>query len=218
MTPAAPILVFAVVGLVAVVAVAVGFGRQPATGAENRARAILDQRYAAAEMSTKEYDERRAALGDTDNGPHGSPARQRALVVAGTTLLAAVLVLIAMAWAANNWQMPMAGHMGWRSDEPTSASEATLPDADTVAVEAGDLWFEPTELEVHAGEAVNLSFKNTGRVFHDLTITELELDLNAQPGDTATGGLLIDTPGTYQYQCTVPGHAEAGMRGTITAT
>ena len=65
---------------------------------------------------------------------------------------------------------------------------------------------------------MNLSLQNTGRIFHDLNIAELELDLNAQPGDTASGGLVIDSPGTYHYRCTVPGHAEAGMRGTITAT
>jgi uncharacterized cupredoxin-like copper-binding protein len=40
--------------------------------------------------------------------------------------------------------------------------------------------------------------------------------IEAQGGQTARGAFTIDTPGTYTFVCTVPGHAAAGMRGTIT--
>ncbi len=41
--------------------------------------------------------------------------------------------------------------------------------------------------------------------------------LEAQGGRTARGTFTIETPGTYPFVCTVPGHAAAGMTGTLTA-
>ena len=38
----------------------------------------------------------------------------------------------------------------------------------------------------------------------------------AEPGETVTAGITVDTPGTYEFLCTVPGHADAGMRDTVT--
>jgi uncharacterized cupredoxin-like copper-binding protein len=37
-------------------------------------------------------------------------------------------------------------------------------------------------------------------------------------GTTATTGLTVARPGEYAYECTVPGHAAAGMTGTLTVT
>lgn len=207
----------ALVGLVVVVTMIVVPGHSTDGPSRGHARDILDERYAAGELSTEEYHERRGSLGEPDDSGRGSPPQRLALIIGIASLVVLVLV-ISLAMGVGNWSMPMFGHMGWGSNEATGGSATTLPDGETIVVEAGDLWFRPTELDVRVGEPVNLSLQNTGRIFHDLNIAELELDLNAQPGDTASGGLVIDSPGTYHYRCTVPGHAEAGMRGTITAT
>jgi len=90
------------------------------------------------------------------------------------------------------------------------------PDAPELRVEAGDLWFEPVELQVAAGGPFNLVLVNSGAVFHDLVVEGLEVGVGADPGETAAGGLVIDEPGEYRFECTVPGHAPAGMEGTIT--
>jgi uncharacterized cupredoxin-like copper-binding protein len=42
--------------------------------------------------------------------------------------------------------------------------------------------------------------------------------LDAEAGDEVVGGLRLDEPGTYEFLCSVPGHAEAGMRGEIVVT
>lgn len=44
---------------------------------------------------------------------------------------------------------------------------------------------------------------------------EPELHVYAAPGDTATVTFTPTVPGEYQFLCTVPGHAQAGMVGTL---
>jgi uncharacterized cupredoxin-like copper-binding protein len=39
-----------------------------------------------------------------------------------------------------------------------------------------------------------------------------------QPGNDSTFTVSITKPGTYPFKCTQPGHAAAGMTGTLTVT
>jgi uncharacterized cupredoxin-like copper-binding protein len=80
--------------------------------------------------------------------------------------------------------------------------------------------FDPSFITVQADQPVRLTLRNNGLMPHDLTLT----DGVAQPVKvTATGGqsasiiFTIEKPGTYSFECSMPGHAAAGMRGTITA-
>jgi uncharacterized cupredoxin-like copper-binding protein len=62
--------------------------------------------------------------------------------------------------------------------------------------------------------------QNNGHAPHNFAIkgngVEKEIPL-LESGQSAT--LTVDlSPGTYEYECTVPGHAMAGMRGTLTVT
>jgi uncharacterized cupredoxin-like copper-binding protein len=52
-------------------------------------------------------------------------------------------------------------------------------------------------------------------VFHDLVIEELDPRLAVDPGGTGTAGLQVDQAGMYEFYCSVPVHAAAGMRGTL---
>jgi uncharacterized cupredoxin-like copper-binding protein len=94
------------------------------------------------------------------------------------------------------------------------AVTAALP---TVAVTAKDVRFAPPDVTVRAGEWTALSFTNADPVVHDWMVEEIpNLDTVARPGQTATLRFVLDTPGTYEVICSVPGHAEAGMVGTLT--
>ncbi|MFP5252287.1 MAG: cupredoxin domain-containing protein [Actinomycetes bacterium] len=96
-----------------------------------------------------------------------------------------------------------------------SAASPPIAGARGLAVEAGELFFTPRQLRIDAGEPVNLTVANTGEAFHDFMIADLGFMLDLAAGTTATAGLTIDRPGEYQFRCTVPGHAAAGMRGTL---
>ena len=80
--------------------------------------------------------------------------------------------------------------------------------------------FAPASMVVRAGQSVELALRNGGSIPHDFALAEgvsHPVKIEAQSGQTARGAFTIDTPGMYAFVCTVPGHAAASMRGTITA-
>ncbi|HET9084376.1 MAG TPA: heavy metal translocating P-type ATPase [Candidatus Limnocylindrales bacterium] len=85
-----------------------------------------------------------------------------------------------------------------------------------VAVVARDARFTPAEVRVETGRTVVLSFTNEDAVFHDWEVQGLaNVDAGARPGQTQRIRFRIDDAGSYPIVCTVPGHAEAGMAGTL---
>ncbi len=89
----------------------------------------------------------------------------------------------------------------------------------TVQVSDG-MRFEPCSIVVEAGKPVELTLQNHSQGRHDLSLTEgtsEPVQIAAGPGETAGGVFTLQHPGTYSFVCSVPGHAMAGMKGTITA-
>lgn len=82
----------------------------------------------------------------------------------------------------------------------------------------GQLAYTTTEASAKAGK-VTVDFKNPQGLTHDVAIenasgeTVGQTELIAEGDDSTTVNL---KPGTYHYFCTVPGHREAGMEGTLT--
>jgi uncharacterized cupredoxin-like copper-binding protein len=98
-----------------------------------------------------------------------------------------------------------------------AAAAGTQP----VTVTVGDsMRFAPAAIVVRAGQPVELTLRNGGSLPHDFTLAggaSGPVTIAARGGQTARGAFTIDTPGTYAFVCGVPGHAAAGMRGTLTA-
>jgi nitrite reductase (NO-forming) len=90
-----------------------------------------------------------------------------------------------------------------------------------VTVRVGDgMRFDPSAIAVTAGQPVQLTLESVGGAEHDFTLTEgvaRPVKIAAAGQQTASGTFTIERPGTYAFVCSVPGHALAGMRGTITA-
>jgi Cu+-exporting ATPase len=88
--------------------------------------------------------------------------------------------------------------------------------ATQLAVVARDTRYSPADLTITAGRTAVLSFRNEDPVFHDWEVEGLaNVDAGARPGQTQRIRFRIDEPGTYRIVCSVPGHAEAGMTGTL---
>jgi plastocyanin len=119
----------------------------------------------------------------------------------------------------------------------TSAETATESQAETGAGQAkeaeGNTPGSAAAVDIEAGEGlaytsdtatakagkVTVNFTNSQPLTHDVAIedssgkTIAQTDTIAEGSDSATADL---KPGTYTFYCTVPGHREAGMEGTLT--
>ena len=101
--------------------------------------------------------------------------------------------------------------------EPGATPEAAGEDSDTLKhVSAVDLAFEPSELTISADTEVTIAVTNHGNLQHDLVIegTDFATEMLAGGG---SGEIVVNLPaGTYAYYCSVSGHRESGMQGTLT--
>ena len=50
------------------------------------------------------------------------------------------------------------------------------------------------------------------------TIPSLDVQLEADPGSRSVGSLTLEQGDEVSFECTVPGHAQAGMTGVLVAT
>ena len=89
-------------------------------------------------------------------------------------------------------------------------------DLTVTADESGTPAWDPTELTAKAGN-VTVTLDNPSPVAHDI---EIEGNGVEERSDLVTDGTTSVSanlePGEYEYYCTVPGHKEAGMEGTLT--
>jgi len=107
---------------------------------------------------------------------------------------------------------------GGSDDEGTPYQEPAGPPVDTLNVESGNVFFKPTELDSPKG-VVEIKLKNIESGTHDLVIRGLagfQLEVSGE-GSTAAGKVDL-TKKQYEFYCTIPGHEEAGMKGTITVS
>ncbi len=93
-----------------------------------------------------------------------------------------------------------------------------------------DINYSQNEITATAGEELAIDFENTGVLEHTFTIDEIEaegvsdeyqgdeaaIDVVLQAGETASLSFTPTEAGEYEFYCTVPGHREAGMVGTLT--
>lgn len=97
------------------------------------------------------------------------------------------------------------------------AGAAPIAGATEVRVRATNFAFTPNEIRLPKNEATNLTLENPAAsgVVHDLTVPGLGIHVAAGSGQTATVGLRGLAAGRYDAYCSVPGHADLGMRATV---
>jgi uncharacterized cupredoxin-like copper-binding protein len=78
--------------------------------------------------------------------------------------------------------------------------------------------YSPNVIRVKAGQGVAFELKNAGSVVHDLYAPSLGVGTAVKVNGGASGAASFTAPaqpGTYQFWCHEPGHAEAGMVGQV---
>src|SRR5688572_5323836 len=98
---------------------------------------------------------------------------------------------------------------------PVAATKATAQNATTVTVTMKEFKFVFSKRTVPRG-AVTFKLVNKGAAPHDLKIAGKK---SKMIGAGKTGLVKVTlTKGSKAYICTVPGHAAAGMKGTLKVT
>ena len=139
--------------------------------------------------------------------------------------LLAMLMLIPFAFAACGGDDDDEGDTSAETttEETTEAADDTGGDTgggETVAVSAasdGSLAFDQTELTAAAGSAT-FEFENPASLGHDFCLEQDGSEVGCSEtvtGDSATLDADLEA-GEYTYYCSVSGHREGGMEGTLT--
>jgi Cu+-exporting ATPase len=88
-----------------------------------------------------------------------------------------------------------------------------------VTITASQYRFKPADVTIRAGQWTVVEVKNEDSVVHDWMVEGVaNVDAPSRPGQTARLRFVIDRPGTYRIVCSIPGHAEKGMVGTLVVT
>lgn len=146
------------------------------------------------------------------------------------TALVAATVLGSAAWASTghgDGGHNAAGHPG----DPKLVGR-------TVRLEASEIKFDARHLSFKVGETVKFIVVNKGEQDHELAIGDSATQLahrqamqesasatghahgatsavTVKPGETKELIWQFSSPGSFEFACNFPGHAEAGMAGTI---
>jgi uncharacterized cupredoxin-like copper-binding protein len=112
-------------------------------------------------------------------------------------------------------------------------------DMGTINLKIGAQTYSTHDITVEKGKMYKLVVENTDAVLHDFSVDKIEvtkghaageghhdmdmggmadpdLHLAVDAGKTATLEFTPTKAGTYTFYCTVPGHKDAGMKGTLT--
>jgi uncharacterized cupredoxin-like copper-binding protein len=102
---------------------------------------------------------------------------------------------------------------------PSSPAAAPATPLTLAANPEGQLSYNTKQLSAKAGP-VTITMTNMSPVEHNVTVAQGSTILGATP--TFQGGSKTLTlnlkPGTYTFYCSVPGHRQAGMEGTLTVS
>ncbi len=128
--------------------------------------------------------------------------------------VAAVLFAACSSSGSGSMHSSMDSSDSMRGSSSRMKNQPVATGARQVAVRASSFRFSPKKIELSAGEKVAIKLTATD-VEHDFTVEGVGHVVHANGGRTAKGGLTIDQPGSYTFYCSVSGHRQAGMSGTI---
>lgn len=83
----------------------------------------------------------------------------------------------------------------------------------TLEIKGIDIGFTPNFFNVDKPGVYTIKFVNTGSILHDVAFPD-GVKIVAKAGETATANVTIGPEGV-KFICSIPGHKEAGMVGTI---
>ena len=127
-----------------------------------------------------------------------------------------------------------AGDSASQGEVPGTPAPASAADREIVVTASDALDFDPSSIQVSAGEVVNFVVKNEGQTDHEFVLGDeayqaeheedmqgdhhmsaMENAVTVAPGQTKELTWQFAQSGSLQFGCHEPGHYEGGMFGTI---
>jgi plastocyanin len=118
----------------------------------------------------------------------------RKTILMGTMLVVIALALVACGGGAS------------------SAASSPL----NVTVIVTEFKFDPATVNAAPGQTINLTVQNTGSIDHTWVLKAVNFKMTVAAGKSDTKTFTAPTaPGTYDIECDIAGHKEAGMVGKL---
>ena len=96
---------------------------------------------------------------------------------------------------------------------PVASNEAKSLEVIIVSTE---FKYVPAKVRVPAGHPITLVLDNSeGETEHRLFLPAFGFRLEAKAGEIARKTIVFAKSGEYEFNCDLPGHREAGMKGTM---
>ena len=127
---------------------------------------------------------------------------------------------------------------GGGSDTNVKSTATSVKPDRTITLQAKNVKFVPDKLTIPMGSVIELKLENLDATEHDVQVDGLDADvmsggsMNAEHGGGNGGAMMVavhtkanemgsivfmaNKKGTYNFYCTITGHKEAGMVGTLT--
>jgi uncharacterized cupredoxin-like copper-binding protein len=161
--------------------------------------------------------------------------RRRSVFLFALAPLAGLLPRLASAHAAHHGSGAAAGPVV-KEQKPWGIAADVTEARRSIEIRMTDnMRFTPSHIDLREGDIVRLRAVNRGKVMHEIVIgTREELQAHAElmkkhpdmeheepymahvsPGRRGDIVWHFNRPGDFEFACLIPGHFEAGMRGTI---
>jgi plastocyanin len=152
-----------------------------------------------------------------------SKPRSRRRVASAALLAASVLLALAGCGSSKSSSTTNATTESSTTPQTTSTTAPSSPGAagEKLSLEAnkeGQLEYTTKSLTAKAG-AVTIAFTNNASIEHDVQVESSSGQRvgGVEPFSGGTKNVTLNLkPGTYKFFCSVPGHRQAGMEGTLT--
>ncbi|MEX2246880.1 MAG: cupredoxin domain-containing protein [Dehalococcoidia bacterium] len=147
-----------------------------------------------------------------------------------STAAAFAVAMLAGLFGAGCGDVDVPGH-------PDPLEHQSRDETQELRLQTNDVRFVPVDLTATTGVTTELTLENFDDVEHDFQIDEIDaeiieggsgsgehreehtgaaLTVHTEAGETASVTFVANERGTYEFYCTIPGHKDSGMVGTLT--